>query len=48
MCLRHQAVLFGTGRWAVTLFGWEGNPGPAESNGSLLPGGWLKSHLWAD
>jgi len=24
-CLCHQAVLFGTGRWTVMRFGWEGN-----------------------
>ena len=26
----------------MTLFGWKGNRGLAESNGSLPPGGWLK------
>jgi len=26
----------------VTLFGWEGTAGLAESNGSLPPDGWLK------
>jgi len=35
MSLCHQAVEFGTGRWAVTLFGWEGNLRPGRSNGSL-------------
>ena len=24
-CLCRQAVRFGTGQWAVTLFSWEGN-----------------------
>jgi len=28
ICLCHQAVLFGTGQWAVTLSGWEGNRRP--------------------
>jgi len=28
-------VQFGTGQWAVMLFGWEGNRGPGGSNGSL-------------
>jgi len=38
-----------------TVYGWhhlvkatEVTAGLAESNGSLLPGGWLKSHLRAD
>jgi len=27
----------------MTLFGWKGNRRPGGSNGSLLPGDWLKS-----
>jgi len=27
----------------VMLCGWEGNPGLAESNGSLPPGRWLRA-----
>ena len=30
MCLCHQAVLFGTGLWAVMLYGWEGDCRPCE------------------
>ena len=41
-CSHACASVTNQSNWATTLFGWEGNLRPGESNGSLPPGGWLK------